>query len=122
MKFERSGNIKKTIKIGHQAINLKYIWFKLNKEKTIWLSNKDTHEFLKEISARGFLPWWVINRNLSRNLKEGDSLEFILIDEDVFKLNENKEKVYITNKLSYIAGKKVIFRGELYQIPKTLTS
>lgn len=116
MDFEKSNtNIKKSIGVGHQAIKLKCIFIKFN-GTSYPLPYKDTYEFLEVLSNSEYVPWWIIDRNLPRKVKSGDLFEFILVDEDAYKLNEKGEKVYKKNDLNFIRGQKVLYRGELYQI------
>ena len=122
MDFERTGNIKKAVGIGHQAINLKCIFVKMTTDENfLWLSNDETREILQEISKRGFIPWWIINNKFPKRSSDENTFEFILINEDDFQLNANKEKIYKRNNFKLIRGQKVIFGGKLFDIPKDLS-
>ena len=117
MNFERSEDAKKSIGIGHQAINLKLIAIKFD-GKNYFLSDDETHKFLKELARKGSIPWYIIDRNLPRRTKEGDRFGFLVLSEDEFRINEKGGKVYKVLYLSFIQNSKVIFKKEIYEIPK----
>ena len=117
MNFERSGDAKKSIGIGHQAINLKLIAIKFD-EKNYFLPDDETHELLKELSREGRIPWHIVDRNLPRRTKEGDKFGFLVLSEDEFKLGKDGGKVYKSLFLSFIQSRKVIFKGGIYEIPQ----
>jgi len=116
--FERSPeNIKKSVGIGHQAINLKLMAIKFEGKNHL-LPDDETHKFLKGLEQRKRIPWEIIHRNLPRQNKEGDKIGFLILSEDEYQVNEAGGKVYQALKLSFIQSNKVIFNKEVYEIPQ----